>query len=297
MAGAYDDDKIVLRVLVVNGNAFQRRLMSEMLRAYGRVDISYAENAEQCMLALSYVQPDLLVTDWQLEGLDGLALVRRVRAGEAGEGLKRLPVILIGEKTRPSDLERARAGGIDEFVLRPFSTATLVERVAEVCERRREFIESPRYVGPCRRRTRGQGYDGPRRRLFDVSNREADAPDVQIRKGLARMYVERISTLLAGATPANRDSMRDLCLACGQLSALAGDMQDRLLMSATSSLFNYVKAVSADVEMHRDVVQAHLDSIVQLAELPNFQTELRQTVTQQLTLMVTKKLRQAGQAA
>ena len=50
MAGAHDDDKIVLRVLVVNGNAFQRRLMSEMLRAYGRVDISYAKTPSNACL-------------------------------------------------------------------------------------------------------------------------------------------------------------------------------------------------------------------------------------------------------
>jgi hypothetical protein len=74
-------------------------------------------------------------------------------------------------------------------------------------------------------------------------------------------------------------------------------MKDRLLMSAASSLFNYIKGVGADAPLNVDVVQAHLDSIVQLAELPNYQVELRQTVTQQLTVMVTKKLRQAGQAA
>jgi len=43
--------------------------------------------------------------------------------------------------------------------------------------------------------------------------------------------------------------------------------------------------------------EAHLDSIVQLAELANHQGEIRLTVTQQLAVMVTKKLRQAGQAA
>jgi hypothetical protein len=68
-------------------------------------------------------------------------------------------------------------------------------------------------------------------------------------------------------------------------------------MSASSSLFNYVKGVGAEAHLNRDVVQAHLDSILQLAELPNYQIELRQTVTQQLSVMVTKKLRQAGQAA
>src|SRR5205823_4213612 len=115
-----------------------------------------------------------------------------------------------------------------------------------------------------------------------------------IRKGLARMYVERIGMLLRDA--ADSDGMRDVCLACAQLSTLASDMKDRLLMSATSSLFNYVKGVGAGAGLNGEVVQAHLDSIVQLAELPNSQVDLRQTVTQQLSVMVTKKLRQAQAA-
>ena len=68
-------------------------------------------------------------------------------------------------------------------------------------------------------------------------------------------------------------------------------------MSATSSLFNYIKGVGADAAFNTDVAKAHLDAILQLAELPNHQIELRQTVTQQLSVMVTKKLRQSGEAA
>ncbi len=60
------------------------------------------------------------------------------------------------------------------------------------------------------------------------------------------------------------------------------------------SLFNYIKGVGAEAPLNLEVVQAHLDLIVQLAELPNHKVEIRQTVTQQLTVMVTKKLRQAG---
>ena len=113
--------------------------------------------------------------------------------------------------------------------MRPFSTAALINKVGEVQTRRREFVESAQYTGPDRRRRRaGADYDGPRRRLFDQADKAADAPEVQIRKGLARMYVERISMLLEGSA-SNRDALRELCLTCGQLSALASDMRDRLL--------------------------------------------------------------------
>jgi len=283
-----------LKILVVNGQAFQRRLVGETLRTLGSVEITYAESCEQCLLALGYAQPDLLIVDWRLDDGDGVALVRRIRAGEAGDGFRRIPVITTAEQMSVRDLERARNVGVNEFVIRPFSTATMIERVLAVQVQRREFIESPRYAGPCRRRRRGQGYDGPRRRLFDAAQRDADAPEIQIRKGLARMYCERITTLLAAANSNDRDSMRDLCLACGQLSALSGDMSDRLLFSAASSMFNYVKGVGAEAAFNAEVVQAHLAAIVQLTDLPNSQVEIRQTVTEQLAVMVTKKLRKAA---
>ncbi len=291
-------EQAVLRILVADGSTFQRRLTTETLRSVGRVHVDYAENTEQCLMALSYCQPDILIADWDLDDGGGLALVKRIRTGEAGQAFRRVAIIMVASGNSASDVQRARNLGVDELVIRPFSTQTMLKRVAEVRARRRDFVESTRYVGPCRRRRAiGELYDGPRRRLFDSNDKNADAPDVQIRKGLARMYCERIGVLLRALQPGDAASVRDLCLTCGQLSALAGDMKDRLLMSATSSLFNYIKGVGAEAPLNLGVVQAHLDSIVQLAELPNHKVEIRQTVTQQLSVMVTKKLRQAGQAA
>lgn len=289
-------DEAVLKILVVDDQVFQRRLITETLRSAGRVLVEHVESVDQALLALGYVQPDILIADWDVGAGQGLQLVKRVRAGEAGDGFKKLPVIMVAAQGSMNAVERARNAGIDELVVRPFSTATLWKRVSEVRARRRDFIESTRYTGPCRRRRVRGDYDGPRRRLFDSADKNADAPDVQIRKGLARMYVENIKAQLAGLQPGNADAMRDLCLTCGQLSALATDMKDRLLMSGASSLFNYLKGVGADGALNLDVVGAHLDAVLQLAELPNHQVDLRQTVTQQLTVMVTKKLRQAGAA-
>jgi CheY-like chemotaxis protein len=291
-------EAVILRVLVSDHRPFQRRLITEALRALGRVEVGYAETAEQSLVALAYFQPNILIIDWDIDNGHGLRLVERLRTGEAGEGVRRVPIVMLAGFNTSGHVERARNAGVDEFVLRPFSTAALIAKVAEVQVRRREFIESADYSGPDRRRRRnGVDYDGPRRRLFDQNDRSADAPEVQIRKGLARMYVERISSMLVHNPCPDRDALRELCLTCGQLGALASDLRDRLLVSATSSLFNYLQGVGASAAMNMEVVRAHLDAVLKLAELPNSQLEIRQTVTQQLTIMVTKKLRQAGQAA
>jgi DNA-binding response OmpR family regulator len=292
----FGDTDVLLRVLVADHRPFQRRLVADALRAAERVDVGYAETGDQCLLALAYFQPDVLIADWDLDGGQGLHLVRRLRSGEAGYDHRKLSVVMVATHHTTGDVERARNAGVDEFVLRPFSTFTLAKRIQELQIRKRDFIESPNYVGPCRRRRADPHYDGPRRRLFDGADKSADAPEVQIRKGLARMYVERIGVLLRDASD-HPDGLREVCLACAQLSTLASDMKDRLLMSSTSSLFNYVKGVGAGAQPNGEVVQAHLDAIVQLAELPNSKADLRHTVTQELNVMVTKKLRQAAKVA
>jgi CheY-like chemotaxis protein len=282
-------------MLVVDDKPFQRRLTIETLRTMRNVAVEYVESADLCLEMLAFFQPDVIVTAWDMESSDGVAMTQRIRSGEAGDAYRRVPVVLVTERGRASDIARARSCGVNEFVQTPFSTMTLLRRVRETQRRNRDFVESSKYVGPCRRRRLVEaGYDGPRRRLFDTNDKQADSPEVQIRKGLARMYCERISLLLKALKPGDAAALRDLGLTCGQLSALAEDMKDRLFMSASSSLFNYIKGVGAEAPLNAEVVQAHLDSVVQLAELPNSQVELRQTVTQQLTVMVTKKLRQAG---
>ncbi len=288
----------LLRILVVDDKPFQRRLTTETLRQMRTVQVEHAESVDHCLSMLPVMQPHVVVAAWDVDGCDGVSLAQRIRAGEAGDTCRRVPIVIATERCRVTDIARARTAGVNEFVQVPFSTTTLLRRVRETQRKGRDFVESAKYVGPCRRRgARGEEYEGPRRRLFDSNDKNADSPEIQIRKGLARMYCERIGVQLRAWKPGDVDGLRDLGLTCGQLSALAGDMKDRLLMSAASSLFNYIKGVGADAPLNVDVVQAHLDSMVQLAELPNHQVELRQTVTQQLTVMVTKKLRQAGQAA
>jgi len=294
---ADEEEAPILRIMVVDDRQFQRRLIAETLRAVRDLAIDYAESSQDCLLMLETVQPDLVIIDWDIEGGKGLDLVRRIRKGDAGADARATPVVMVTTHNTERHVTMARNAGVDEFVLRPFSTAILTRRAIEVRDNKREFVESVQYVGPCRRRRKEEDREGQRRRLFDAQDQLADTPDLQIRKGLARMYVERISALLKELKQVDPEGLREICLVCGQLSALASDMSDKLLMSAASSLFNYVKGCGATGKLDMGVVQAHLDALLQLAQLPNSQFELRQTVTQQLGVMVTKKLRHAGAAA
>jgi len=234
------------KFLVVDDTPFYRRLIVEMLRASGAAHVDQADSAEACVGALHFSSPYVLITDWDMAGEDGDSLVRRLRAGALGDGLKRLPVVMVAERNRVGDVERARKSGVDEFLTRPFNTAALLARIESVTTQRRDFIESVVYVGPCRRRRPSAEYDGPLRRLFDADGVGADTPDTQIKKGLARMYADRILALLPAATPQNRAGMRELSLACAQLQTLCASLGERLLLTASDSLLQYVRGVGAE---------------------------------------------------
>ncbi|HYD87473.1 MAG TPA: response regulator [Vitreimonas sp.] len=297
MSAADAAGNAVLRILVADGHLFQRRLLAETLRAGRGTIVDYAESAEQCAQTFSVIQPDILIVDWDLDGGHGLGLVQRIRKSQFGEHVKKLPIILVAPPRSSRDVALARNSGIDEFVIRPYTTGAMLERVAEVRDNRREFIDCASYVGPCRRRrVADENYTGPRRRLFDGADAKADTPDVKIRKGLARTYCERIGALMQQIKNDALDALRELCLAAGQLSALAADTKDPQLVAASSSLFNYVKGVGATANLNPSVVQAHIDAIIKLAELPNYQFEVRQAVTHELGLLVAKKLKQTRAA-
>ena len=117
------------KFLVVDDAPFNRRLIVEMLRASGAAHVDQADNAKSCISALCYSSPDVLITDWDMEGEDGVSLVRRLRAGALGETIKRLPVVMVAERNRQGDVEYARKSGVDEFLTRPFTTAALLARI------------------------------------------------------------------------------------------------------------------------------------------------------------------------
>ncbi len=291
-----EEDEKKLRIMVVEDRQFQRRLIAETLRAVRDLAFEYAESAEDCLLMLASVQPDMLVTDWDIEGGKGLDLVRRIRRGEAGDEARSTPIVMVTTRNTEQAVRQARNAGVDEFVLRPFSTSILTRRAKEVRDHKRDFIQSVHYVGPDRRRRKDEHYIGPKRRDVEKKN-QADAPELKRHKGVAREHVERIAVLLRGLDPSDASAISDIRRASAELKNFANEMAEPMIQAASSSLSNYVDGCAVSGKLGADVVQAHIDALLQLIQLPNYQIELRQTVTQQLGVMVTKKLRQAGAAA
>ena len=80
-------------------------------------------------------QPDLVLLDLMLPGIDGLEICRRLRADEA---TRNIPIIMLTAKGEESDVVKGLELGADDYVTKPFSIKVLLARIQAVLRRRKE---------------------------------------------------------------------------------------------------------------------------------------------------------------
>ncbi len=119
-------------VLVVEDESAIAELVAINLRHAG-FDVTLAENADQAMVAVDAVLPDLVLLDWMLPGQSGVALARRWRADAR---TRELPIIMLTARADETDKVAGLDAGADDYLTKPFSTQELLARIRAVLRRR-----------------------------------------------------------------------------------------------------------------------------------------------------------------
>ena len=158
---AYRFDR--LKVLVVDDNAHMRKLVVTILQAFGCVNILEADGGEKAWTVIKDSNPDVVVLDWVMEGMSGLDVVKLIRADPASPN-PFVPLIMLTGHTNMNQVREARDAGINEFIAKPVSVKTMMQRLMAVIEHPRPFVRTKSYFGPCRRRRADASYQGPERR-------------------------------------------------------------------------------------------------------------------------------------
>ena len=115
-----DDDPQVLKLLRVN---FE-------LEGY---DVGFASNGEEALDAIASQRPDVLVCDVMMPGIDGLEVVRRLRADPKTASL---PVVVVSAKAQQADLADGEVAGADAYVTKPFDPQDILDAVARLLKRK-----------------------------------------------------------------------------------------------------------------------------------------------------------------
>jgi two-component system chemotaxis response regulator CheY len=123
-----------MKILVVDDFATMRRIVKNLLVDLGfdEKNIAEADDGQTAWPLLQSTPFDFLVTDWNMPGMTGIDLLRHVRAHPK---LRTLPVLLVTAEAKREQIMMAAQAGVNGYVVKPFTAATLNEKVNLVFRR------------------------------------------------------------------------------------------------------------------------------------------------------------------
>jgi CheY-like chemotaxis protein len=155
-----------LRVLIVDDSAEMCRLLVALLEALGIVNVVCAPNGDAGLKRFSEFDPDLIITDGDMQPMDGYEMTRRIRAVHAGEtpGRNRdIPVLMVSGHVGRDTVTRARNEGVTDYIVKPVTPGLLYERLRAAIATPIHIVETADYRGPSpKRRLMARAIDGDR---------------------------------------------------------------------------------------------------------------------------------------
>ena len=164
-----------IRFLVVDDLKFMTRIVRDVLRSMNARHIHTSSDGREAFRVVRTYTPDIIITDWDMEPVDGIELTRMIR-DPAGPNSAFVSIIMVTGNTELSRIAEARDAGVTEVIGKPFTAKALYSRVHEVIQRPRPFVRSESFFGPNRRRHKDIVYVGPMRRRDDARQCAAEAP-------------------------------------------------------------------------------------------------------------------------
>lgn len=122
------------KILVVDDMGTMRKIIKNMLSKMGCDNLTEADDGKPAweMIQQSHtdgVPFDFIVSDWNMPGLTGLDLLKNLRADER---FAKLPFLMITAEAEQANVVIAVKAGVSNFIVKPFSIATLKEKIDKV---------------------------------------------------------------------------------------------------------------------------------------------------------------------
>ncbi len=114
-----------LKLLVADDAELQREVLCEQLRLLGH-DAVMAANGEQAVALYSAVEPDVVLMDWQMPVMDGIAATRAIRVLP---GERWVPIIMLSAHGEESEIVNALQNGCDDYLIKPVKLPVLEAKI------------------------------------------------------------------------------------------------------------------------------------------------------------------------
>jgi two-component system chemotaxis response regulator CheY len=140
-----------VRVLIVDDNGYMLTILRTILHGFGIKQIYESRDPADAFDLVRSDSVDIVITDYQMDILDGLDFVRLVRTADDSPN-PLVPIIMLSAYSERSKVEQARDAGVTEFCCKPITAKEMFAKIAAVINEPRPFIRTKGYFGPDRRR-------------------------------------------------------------------------------------------------------------------------------------------------
>ena len=117
------------RILLVDDSSTMRGIVRKMLTELGFTKIDEAADGAAALTKLNEYDYELVISDWNMEPMNGHALLERVRSNQR---LENLPFIMMTAETDEDKLIEAKFAGVSSFISKPFSAETLKAKILQI---------------------------------------------------------------------------------------------------------------------------------------------------------------------
>jgi len=152
-----------VKILIVEDMQPMLALTTSILGVFGFKNVYGAKNVEEGYKLFCQYKPDLVITDWLMEPMDGIDLIRMIRKNEDSPD-PFVPIILMTGYSDQPRVESARDSGVTEFLMKPYSARDMYARIVQIIEKPRQFVDTGEFFGPDRRRRKNFSFTGRNRR-------------------------------------------------------------------------------------------------------------------------------------
>jgi two-component system chemotaxis response regulator CheY len=116
-------------ILIVDDYKTMLRIVRNLLKQLGFDNVEEATDGSSALAKLRDKPYGLVISDWNMEPMTGIQLLREVRADAK---LKALPFIMVTAESKSENVIVAREAGVSNYIVKPFNAATLKQKLATV---------------------------------------------------------------------------------------------------------------------------------------------------------------------
>ncbi len=118
-----------MKVLIVDDYKTMLRILRNLLRQLGFMDVEEATDGSMALQKVQQHDFGLIISDWNMEPMTGLQLLREVRADAK---LKHIPFIMVTAESKSENVIAAKEAGVSNYIVKPFNAETLKSKMVSV---------------------------------------------------------------------------------------------------------------------------------------------------------------------